>query len=250
MSDSTDQKIRVAEMRARGASLDEISEATGVPRSTVWRWAKKLDQQSAEIRIEDAVAEDIEDRKRYIESLFKASRSPIFIAGQLRDGQADEWRFLGENCAPEFIEPWQFGSLLAALASGVHRQVALARVGIRTTEYDVWCANALMGRESYLRVVTLCSQAQASACAQISARIIDRQQQRGWQALAWMLSKLKPELFAKTNNAGEELVSSGLDDVDETTLKRVALAYINGDSGGEATDVEYVDLDELTGEKS
>lgn len=250
MIDRNELRIKAAEMRSRGASLNEICEATGLPTTTAYRWIKKIDKQVESIEVADAAAEDLEARKKYIESLVRTYRSPVYIAGQLRDGQADEWQYLGEQVAPDFLEPWQFGSLLAALASGVHRQVALARVGIKPTEFEVWCANALMGKQTYLQVVTLCSQAQASACAHISARIIDRQQQKGWQALAWMLSKLRPELFAKVNGGGEELVSSGLDDVDESTLKRVALAYINGGDGGEATDVEYVDLDELTGEKS
>lgn len=184
------------------------------------------------------------DRERMIQDAAKTGDID-YAASVLVDGLPDEWRRLGELVTPDFLPRWKGSLLLYHLSSGMHRQIALARCGIRLGDYETWLGYASNGKEPFAGFLRLCSAAQASACVNIQRQIAAKMP--GWQALAWTLEKLSPEIYARRMGPEQVAQESGLSEVGDEALKRTALAAILDDNDHRALDVEFVDLEEIEG---
>lgn len=172
-----------------------------------------------------------------------ASGELLEAAAILDDATPDHWSTFGEMVCPDFLRPWQCGRLLFYLACGVHRGVALARVGVPIGEYEEWLAHAANRKEPWRTLVALCGSAQASACARMQDEINSKQP--GWQAVAWSLEKISPEIYARHVSDDEIMRDGAFADVGDENLKRAALAYIVEDNDHSAAEAEHVDLDDL-----
>lgn len=283
--DGEEKKLKAIAMRKAGANYAEISAEIGVSTSQIGRWCEsaglvrkradfpkgpkspgghgvrsgrgvpehaplteqhiaKIDASLSRLLSQVDPEEVDDDRKNVIREAAKTG-DLLYAASQLQDGYPEEWEMLGEIVAPDFVNRWACAKLLFYLASGIHRATALARCGIRLGEYEVWCARAANNKEPYSSFIQLCAAAQASACVaiqrQISAHLA------GWQALAWSLERLNPEIYAR-HSADDSAVEGGaFEDVGDDNLKRAALAYIVSDNDRKAVDVEFIDLDEIEG---
>jgi len=164
-------------------------------------------------------------------------------AATLDDADAGSWAKFGAMIAPDFLRAWQCGRLLYYLACGVHRGVALARVGISPGDYEEWLAHAANRKEPWRTLVAVCASAQASACARMQHEINSKRP--GWQAVAWSLERISPEIYARHPSEDETLQEGAFADVGDDNLKRVALAYIAEDNSRAAVEAECVDIDEL-----
>ena len=164
---------------------------------------------------------------------------------ELSDASPEEWEELGKVFRPDFLKSWQCGRLFFYLASGIHRAISLARVGIRPADFELWLARASNHAEPFATFIDLCSMAQASACARLQRQVMKKSP--GWQALSWSLEKLSPEIFAKHVLEERSLEESSFADVGDDNLKRTALAYIVASNDRKPADVEFVDLDEIEG---
>ncbi len=207
--------------------------------------AESLDAMKAADAAEaDKIEQASEERKQKIRSM---SRSGDFLqaGAELSDAAPDEWEELGKVFAPEFLRSWQCGRLLFYLASGIHRAISLARVGIRLSEFEIWLTRAGNKVEPFSTFIDLCSMAQASACARLQKLV--QKKTPGWQALSWSLERLSPEIFAKHVLDDRALEDSSFADVGDDNIKRTALAFIKADNDRTAADVEFVDLDEIEG---
>lgn len=182
---------------------------------------------------------EIDDRVRQL----VASGELLQAAAVLDDAAVDRWEWFGEMVTPEFLAPWQCGRLLYYLACGVHRGIALARVGVSIGDYEEWLAHASNRKEPWRTLVALCGSAQASACARMQDEINTKRP--GWQAVAWSLEKISPEIYARHVSDDEIMRDGAFADVGDENLKRAALAYIVEDNDHSAAEAEHVDLDDL-----
>ena len=182
---------------------------------------------------------DVEQRVR---DLVRAG-DLLQAASVLDDAGVDGWQRFGEMVAPDFLKPWQCGRLFFYLACGVHRGIALARVGIHLGEYEEWLAHAANRKEPWQTLVALCASAQASACARMQDEVNSKRP--GWQAVAWSLEKISPEIYARHVADDEVMKEGAFADVGDDNLKRAALAYIVEDNDHSAAVAEHIDLDEL-----
>lgn len=192
----------------------------------------------------EKIERESDERKARIRSMSKAGDF-LQAGAELSDAHPDEWEVLGATFAPEFLKSWQCGRLLFYLASGIHRAISLARVGIRLSEFEIWLTRASNKAEPFSTFIDLCSMAQASACARLQKLV--QKKTPGWQALSWSLERLSPEIFAKHVIDERALEDSSFADVGDENIKRTALAFIKADNDRHAADVEFVDLDEIEG---
>lgn len=274
-----EKKKRAILMRKGGQTLESICEALDLNRSTLQRWCNAAgltnqrhrydvkmpkvgsrrqakdsthvmgrpqlaspEEVQAELnRLDGIVDQDTEIRIRDAAKTGDLRRA----ASVLHDGCPEEWRMLGELIAPDFLKKDQSGLLLFHLAAGVHRATALARCGIRPGDFEVWAARAANRKEPWSSYIELCAAAQSSACIHIQHQIAAKAP--GWQALAWTLERLSPEIYARHVGTEDQVEDAAFADVGDDNLKRTALAYIVSDNDRKAADVEYIDLDEIGG---
>ena len=273
-------------LRDSGHQCGEISKTLGVPRRTLQYWfarardsadtssrpqpleqIKEADQNwtQCEQRLRSQSFTDPKQIEAMTEAALKSEISQPVVspekakairkiagsgdilraAADLSDAEPEEWAILGETYCPDFLKSWQCGKLLFYLASGIHRAIALARVGVRLGDFEVWLARASNRVEPFVSFIELCSMAQASAYTRLQRMIMRKSP--GWQALAWSLERLSPEIFARhvVDDDGPE--DSSFAEVGDDNLKRAALAYIVSDNDRKAVEVEFVDLDEIEG---
>lgn len=279
--DREEQRRQVITLRQGGAPVQQIAETVGVHPSTVSAWLKDagLTRQREKVRTptvsrrrsksthvigqprkayldpeavlsllsgdEAAEQKEDDDRLRQYEEAVRTGQL-MKAAAMIPDGKIDLWRQLGVTAAPSFLLSWQSGELLALLAEGVHRSVALSRVGLSSGDFEIWLSYALNHTEPYAEFCGLCCQAQSSAAVMFQ-RVIGRKMP-GWQAVAWQLERLQPEIFSFRSD-DRELREGYFDDVPDSDLEKAALAFMENhgqirlaQDGG----VEYLDLDELT----
>lgn len=195
---------------------------------------------------EDKIDDPETDEER-IEAAFELARAgELLHAGtMISDASPAEWKDFGEIASPDFLKSWQCGRLFFDLAGGVHRMIALARVGIKPGDFEIWTARAANRVEPYATFLDLCSMAQASACTRMQKLI--QKKTPGWQALTWSLEKLSPEIYSRRLAETQTLDESGFADVGDDNLKRTALAFIIADNDRKAAESECIDLEEIEG---
>ena len=260
-------------LRAQGFTYDSIAEKTGVSRGTLCDWFRA----EGMVRTKDACLPsiDVPDISGKVRSpKHGAPKKPTpgtgfaFEVAEIEDERKDEirnaarsgdlrhlalmlgsdpneWRFAGEIICPDFLDSKQCGRLCFDLASGVHRAVAIDHAFIDSADFEIWIARAQNRVEPFYSFIRFCIAAQGSGCVELSRRIA--RLTPGWQPLAWALERLRPECYHVKGDREQTIDTDAFSEIGDDNIKRTALAFIKADNDRSASDVEFIDLDEIEG---